>query len=455
MKTVHRTVVMAALGIASCSSPVPTNPPPPLPFGTASSMVDAGQPCIGRCSGTSVAPPTGLTDVPFTGLIDRPRTDLDAGARGDAAANDAGSTSGRTYDYVITRYVMDEAAEPGVTRPFFGFNVDGRFSPLVFRDRTSADCFYGDHFSSLDPDQNAGTCMTGVAGGGPDCQGGVDNQLPMLEYTFQQFIPAPSTTARWNNDVGGGQRLMMLRVSGVDGSLGPDLNDPEVQVRLYPYAYPGFASCGSIQSGNQTYYVDDRSLTRPGDLNSARLSYSGAIIAGRLRVSAPVGSMSPLRLPLQLVVFGEIVATDLHQPQLRGTLSDSNLSGGNLGGVVVPSDLLNMFLTAHPGFVYRDLLASLARDFVDVPTTGDAGLSCADSGGVIGVGLGFSGLRATIATTTVSRAPMGTCGASLSGDAGVRFDVQDVLEPVDVFIPAVPLDTGVPPDRGLVPDVRL
>nr|MBK7065462.1 hypothetical protein [Deltaproteobacteria bacterium] len=216
------------------------------------------------------------TDAGTTPATDVPTTPADAG-------------EARTYDYVINHLLLDEGAEPGVTtRAFYGFNLDGRISPTRPANQQPADCSRGDYFSTIDPDQNMGTCMAGTAGGGAACQGGVDNQLPNVGQTIMQFQASLNVQNTLNEQVDTGKFLILVRVTGVNGTLGPSLNDPSVHVLVYPFAYATFPNCANIQMANQMYQIDNRSLSTPGDLSSARLKFQGSIVNGRLRVN-PAG----------------------------------------------------------------------------------------------------------------------------------------------------------------------
>lgn len=203
----------------------------------------------------------GCGDDPVSATPDSgtPRTDV------PATPQDTGEA--RTYDYVINHLLLDEGAEPGVTtRAFYGFNLDGRTSPSRTASQQAADCSHGDYFSTLDPDQNMGTCAAGTAGGGAACQGGVDNQLPNVGQTIMQFQASLNLQNTLNEQVESGKFLIMVRISGVNGTLGPALNDPAVEVSVYPYAYAAFPNCANIQMANQMYQIDNRSLSTPGDL---------------------------------------------------------------------------------------------------------------------------------------------------------------------------------------------
>jgi hypothetical protein len=337
----------------------------------------------------------------------------------------------RTYDYVINHLLLDEGAEPGVTtRAFYGFNLDGRNSPSRTASQQAADCSHGDYFSTVDPDQNMGTCMAGAAGGGTGCQGGVDNQLPNVAQTISQFQPSLNVQNTLNEQVDTGKFLILVRVTGVNGTLGPSLNDQSVHVLVYPFAYATFANCANIQMAGQMYSVDNRSLTTAGDLSSARLQFDGSIVNGRLRVNPPAANPSAPNFSIPLAIMGMNLQLNLFQTQLRVTLGATDGTAGNLGGYLRQGDLIDALTTIPALMQFRDAAGPLIQGFVDIATAaalGDAGApataACDAPQGGIGVGLGFTTKSANIAATTVATPPSGVCGGAGTGsDAGVPHD---------------------------------
>lgn len=329
----------------------------------------------------------------------------------------------RSYDYVINRLLLDEGAEPGVTtRAFYGFNLDGRFSPSRTASQQAADCSHGDYFSSVDSDQNMGTCMAGSAGGGTGCQGGVDNQLPNVAQTIMQFQASLNVQALLNEQIDSGKLLILVRLTGVNGTLGPSLNDPSVHVLVYPFAYAAFGNCANIQMGNQMYSVDNRSLNTAGDLNSAKLQFEGSIVNGRLRVNPPAANATMPNFSLPLPLMGQNLQLDLYQTQLRVTPGATDGTNGNLGGYLRQTDLITALTTIPALMQFRDAAGPLIQGFVDI-ATGTPTASCDAPQGGIGVGLGFATKIATILPTTVAAAPSGVCGGAGTGsDAGVPHD---------------------------------
>ena len=320
----------------------------------------------------------------------------------DVPPVDAPPATGRTYDYVITRQMIDEGAEPGVTtRGFYGFNLDGRFSPSRTASQQPADCSHGDYFSTLDGDQNMGTCNPTMVGGGPGCQGGVDNQLPNVAQTIMQFQASLNVQDTINEQINSGRLLVLIRLVGIDGALGPTLNDPAVEVLLYNFAWATFPACADIARPNQTYTVDNRSLTVPGDLSSARSRSVGRIVNGRLQVDSGVDGFT-------IALFGG-PSTVLHETRLRFTPGEVSGEDGNLGGYIRQLDLLDSLTSMPALMMFRDAARPLIQGFVDI-ATGTPTATCESPDGGIGTGMGFRALRAVIAPTTVALAPTGVCG---------------------------------------------
>ncbi len=350
-----------------------------------------------------------------------PGTDVPVGTT-DTGGTPQDSGPGATYDYVINHLLLDEGAEPPATRGFYGFNLDGRNSPSTTAQQMAVDCSHGDYFSVVDADQNMGTCAAGSAGGGTGCRGGVDNQLPNVAQTIQQFQPSLDVQGTLNEQVESGKFLIVVRVTDVNGTLGPTLNDPSVNVLVYPYAFANFASCANIQMPNQSYTIDNRSLTTPGDLSTARLRFSGSIVNGRLRVAPPPasGANSP-NFSIPLSIMDMTLNLDLFQTQLRFNLTDG--SQGNLGGYLKQTTLITALTTIPALMQFRDAAAPLIQGFVDI-ATGTPTASCDNPEGGIGVGLGFTTRPAMLTPMGAAAGTAGNCGVSGSsgGDAGAPRD---------------------------------
>ncbi len=344
-----------------------------------------------------------------------PVEDIPAASAPDAAA--------RSYDYVINRMMLDEGAEPGVTtRAFYGFNLDGRFSPSRGASQQPEDCSHGDYFSVVDPDQNSGACMAGAVGGGTGCQGGIDNQLPNLAQTIMQFQASLNVQALLNVRLNAGRDLVLIRVSGVNGALGPALNDPAVTVQLYPFVSPMFADCADVARPNQMYAIDNRSLNVPGDLDSARVQFSGSIVNGRLRVTPTDASAAAPNFLLPLPVMGDTIDLPMYRTRFRFTMGETDGTSGNLGGYASQTDLVEALITIPALRQFRDAVGPLIQGFVDV-ATGEPVASCASPHGGIGIGIGFSAVRAVVAPMAVSGGVPGMCGAPPATDAGAPGDV--------------------------------
>ncbi len=336
-----------------------------------------------------------------------------SGACPDAGApRDVGSPPDpgvRSYDYVVNRFVLDPGAEPPINRGYYGFNVDAHYSPPVFASQQPNDCRHGDYFSVVDPDQNMGTCTNGAPSGGASCRGGVDNQFPNFAQTLQQFQASVNVERDLNANLNAGRTLWIVRVSGVDGALGPTLNDPSVDVKVYEHVAPLFADCADVARPGQMYAIDDRSLLVAGDLDSARLQFDGVIVNGRLRVTPPATAAAPgVRIPL--AIMGSTVDLPLRRTQLRLTLDETAGTLGNLGGYTPQTEFFEAFVALPALMQFRESLVPLIQGFVDV-ATGTTPLRCEHPDGAVGLGIGFSAVRAVVASMTVTSPPRGMCGA--------------------------------------------
>lgn len=374
-----------------------------------------------------------LGSLATLGLIMGCGSDPVPGNPADAGTGDTGTTPtdtgatpqdagpGATYDYVINRLLLDEGAEPPATRGFYGFNLDGRTSPSTTAQQQAADCSHGDYFSVVDSDQNMGTCAAGSAGGGMGCRGGVDNQLPNVAQTIQQFQPDLDVQGTINEQISDGGFLIVVRVTDVNGTLGPTLNDPSVRVLVYPYAFANFPNCANIQMPGQSYTIDNRSLNTAGDLSSAKLQFTGSIVNGRLRVAPPPasGANTP-NFSIPLSIMDMTLNLDLFQTQLRFDLRATEGTNGNLGGYLKQTTLITALTTIPALMQFRDAAAPLIQGFVDIATGTPA--SCDNPEGGIGVGLGFTARSATLSPMGAAAGTPGNCGVSGGGDAGAPRD---------------------------------
>jgi len=338
-------------------------------------------------------------------------SDTDSTPMGDGGTTtDTGGGAAQTFDYVITRLSLDSSAMVP-NRGSHGYNIDSRFSP-----RTGGmplDCDKADAFSPIDADQNMGTCMAGTANGGAGCQGGVDNQLPEIVETVGGLVGGGMDIgALLQEQISSGSLAVIVRVEGVNGTPGPTLNDPEVTVKLYPFAHPMFASCANIGMPNQPYQIDPRSV-EGNDISRARFTYSGRIVNGRLQVTTNDATRPGFSLGIP--VQDTTINLNLFSVQVRVNMVDG--SGGNLGGMVLRSDLAATL--AMPGLlpagITPETVNGLLGGFVDIATDpmNRPGMGSCDMGnaGGIGAGLGFETRPATIMPMLGARPMTGTCGA--------------------------------------------
>lgn len=328
---------------------------------------------------------------------------------GTSGGDGGGGGAGQTLDFVITRLSLDSSSMIA-NRGAHGFNVDSRFSPRT--GGMALDCEKADAFSPIDADQNMGTCTAGMANGGAGCQGGVDNQLPEIAETVGGLVGGGMDIgALVQEQITEGSLAVILRVEGVNGTPGPTLNDDTVTVKLYPFAHPMFASCASIGMPNQPYQVDPRSV-EGNDLARARFTYTGRIRNGRLQVtSSGTGPGFSLGIP----VSDNTINLNLFSVAMRFNLADG--SGGNLGGMVLRSDLAATL--AMPGLLPPGIMPAtvnaLLGGFVDIATDSmnRPGMGSCDmmNAGGIGAGLGFEVRPAMVNATVAARPMTGTCGA--------------------------------------------
>lgn len=334
-------------------------------------------------------------------------------AQSTTDAGDCEICPAQTYDYVITRLSLDSSAVVP-NRGSHGFNLDGRFST------GGLNTFFGcserrDAFSSLDNDQNMGVCTAGMMNGGRSCQGGVDNQMPRLAETIADMVGGGMDIgALLQEQISSGSLAVIVRVEGVNytPTHGPTLNDPEVTVKLYPFAHPMFASCAHIGIPNMPYQIDPRSV-EGNDISRARFTYSGRIVNGRLQVVS-FGDWGRPGFSIAIPMQNNNIPMNLFSVQMRINLKDG--SGGNLGGFVRRSDLVEalVFTNTLPGQNIGNV-NSLLAEFVDIavygtnPTSdGSCNLDLLDG---ISVGLGFETRPARIMPRPGARPMTGNCGA--------------------------------------------
>jgi hypothetical protein len=343
-------------------------------------------------------------DSSVTPTADAPpdRPVIDGGPPGEA----------RTYDYVVTGLTIDtDESAMSAARGFTGFNLDGRYSDLSTFD--PADCRHADFYSTLDPDQNMGMCLPGLTRGGPSCRGGVDNQLPAVAATVES-VAGMDVRDNIRTLVTGGSLSILVRVEGVNGVPGPTFSDPEVRVMVYNTAFPTFPNCSDIGTPGQTYAIADGSLTTPGDLSAARVRFTGHILNGRLYVDPPTSATPNFSIPIPL--GSSAAQVDLYRTQLRFDMTPDRGANGNLGGYARLTDLVPIVQAVAP--LPPVLLGSLLTGFVDVQEPAGDDMGCGQrrdsnglpASGAVGMGMGFTAVRAVIAPTTVTSRPSGACG---------------------------------------------
>jgi hypothetical protein len=374
--------------------------------------------CLAACSSQPAPADAGPPPPPPCAVGPAAR---DAAAPSDASVACAPNATepARSYDFAVTAFAIDPNQRPSaVARPVFGFNFDNTRSPTTRPAEGAPHCAYGDFTSSLDLDQNGDTngrpCTAGSAG----CTGGVDNQLPAVVEALGQFL-APGDPAReLNARIARGGYAMLIRVSDVNGPLGPTLCDPEVTVRVYR-GVPLAQRCASLREPGQPYAIAATALCAAGDPTSVRFAFPGAIVGGRLRVfPRPMQDPAPsLEIPLPRLNLDFDLDLELHNPVLRANLgADGTLSGGNLGGILLKRDLLTALERIPALRLFLAAAAPLIDGFVDIATPlGSPDAICTGIGsdrreqGGIGIGLGFTAIPAVITETVVAMPPDASC----------------------------------------------
>ncbi|MEZ4393083.1 MAG: hypothetical protein R3A48_18505 [Polyangiales bacterium] len=351
------------------------------------------------------------------------------GGTGGALCTPNATGAATTFDYVITTIAVDGNQTPSATaRPVFGFDLDNTRSPVTRPAEGAPHCAHGDFTSMLDQDQNADAMGRPCAAGSAGCSGGVDNQLPAVVDALGQFMAGLDVGNLLREQINSGSLVLLARVSDVNGELGPTLCDDNVTIRLY-LGYPMFSNCANIQMPNQMYAIAASSVMNPMDPSSALIQFPGSIVNGRLRVRPSAGMASRPSFSIPLPISGvDGLSLDLYNTQLRVTMNaDGTGSNGNLGGVILKRDLLTALGRVPQLMPFLAAAAPLLDGFVDVATPlGGTGSLCTGMGasgmeeGGIGLGLGFTTVRANIANMVLSDRMTGTCGAGTGGggDAG-------------------------------------
>ncbi len=327
----------------------------------------------------------------------------DPGAAGNGCDASTEPQEPRAYNYVFRTLTVDQGTGGMAPSPWThnhgvtGFNLDGRYSAPAAA--MPADCTHGDFFSTLDPDQNMGTCATGAARGGSACNGGVDNQLPDLADMVSGF--GADLRAEFRDQLRQGRLALLVRITDVNGTPGPCFNDSSVHVSVYATGRPMFADCAESGAPGQPYAID--SVSR-------ETTFTGRIVNGRLVVEPPAPS-SRANLMLNLSVRGMPFPLPLLQTQLRMNMTPDTGTGGNLGGYVTLRDLATSIHQLYPAGVPRKTVQSFHASLVDIQLpTGDP-MGCTAPNGAVGVGLGFTAVRATILPARVAGPQPGMCGS--------------------------------------------
>lgn len=336
------------------------------------------------------------TDVP---LIDGPMEDrgpvvvdvpqdLTPTVRPDAVVPgpDVVTPSSRTYDYALVQLSIDSNTSASFAHT--GFNLDGRYSPAV--GQQPADCDHRDFYSSIDPDQNRDGCTRGPAA----CVGGVDNQFPELASASQMLVDWRQLYA---TEVAAGRITYLLRVEGVESLI----NDNQVIVSIFK-GHPMFPSCGRIGSLAQPYAIDQPSLLA----GVARFRYAGVIRNGRLSLAVAPGSVGNF-FELPTPSFFREAPLGLSSFNLRVTLTPDAGVDGNLGGRTPRANLITVFTSNPLAAMYRNVIEGLVNGLTDIQTMN----SCDAPNGAVGMGMGFSLVRAVIQPTPVFGPVPGMCGS--------------------------------------------
>ncbi len=340
----------------------------------------------------------------------------DAGTDTNTPPVDAGPD--QTFDYVINAITVDSAAGGMAPNPatstagVTGFDLDGlKSTPADAAMRGSAACSHADFFSTIDPDQNTGNCVAGMPRGGAACQGGVDNQLPEIANTIMGFGTDLRMTL--SEQVAAGKVAILVRVTGVNGTPGPTLNDSAVRISVYPTSRPMFAACSNIGMPGQMFAVDNASLNTAGDLDSAKIQFDGSIVNGRLRVApAAAGGASMPNFTFNLPIMNMNIPLALFKTQLRVDMTPDRGANGNLGGYAQLAPLASMLGVLLPAGIPPATVQTVLQSLVDVQDPAGNAMGCSAPNGGISLGLGFTTVRAVIAPMTVMGALAGMCGSN-------------------------------------------
>jgi hypothetical protein len=338
-----------------------------------------------------------------TGCGSDPVASTGDAATGADATPDQASGPPQTFDYVISALSIDQAMGGMAPNPMTynqgvaGFNLDNRFSGPA--GAMPADCAHGDFFSTLDPDQNMGTCAAGTARGGAACNGGVDNQLPEIGNIVSGFGTDIRMTIE--EQISMGKIAILVRVSDVNGTPSPTLNDGSVNVTVFTTGRPMFASCAMRTMPGAAYAIDT---------TTQEATFTGRIVNGRLVVNPPAAA-GMANFTLNLPIMNMNIPLRLFQTQLRVNMTPDTGTGGNLGGYVPLADLSMMLATLLPAGIPPATVQTVLASLVDIQLPMGDAMGCTAPNGGISLGLGFNTTRATIQSARVTGAQTGMCGS--------------------------------------------
>ncbi len=330
------------------------------------------------------------------------------GTTGGTAVVDAGVDTGVdvpppiALDLVISVWAANADREPGAPRAVYGFNLDNRFSSWTPGAQVPPDCAHGDHFSTLDPDQNQGTCVEGVPGGGSLCRGGVDNQFPVIVGAVANFLPESDPISLTNRRRITGRSLYALRVRDINGTPGPTLDDRSVEADLVR-VWAAFPDCALLGSRDQPFALS----TEPP------LRMTGSVVRGRLRLRLAEGSGTG-EFPVP-GIGDDVLTMPMRGVVLRVGLTPEGIAGdGNLGGYVRRSALLELATPVPGGPRGGPDLNQFLTTLLDLATPiGLPVATCSAPEGAMGVGLGFGVARIRILPAPpIDRPAPGHCGSA-------------------------------------------
>ncbi len=343
----------------------------------------------------------GCGSDPATGPTPTGDAAADSPSGNDAAA-DAPSGPPQTFDYVINAITIDGTSGADLNpmthnQGVSGFNLDGRFSGPM--GAMPADCAHGDFFSTLDPDQNMGTCAGGMARGGASCTGGVDNQLPAIASAVGGFGADIRMTI--GDQLSQGKLSILVRISDVNGTPGPTFNDDSVNVSVFTVGRPMFASCGMRNMPGQAYAIDSM---------SQEITFTGRIVNGRLVINPPAATGMP-NFTFTLPIMNMNIPLRLFQTQLRASVTPDNGTGGNLGGYIPLADLTTMLTPLLPSGISPSVVRTVLSSLVDIQYPMGNAMGCTDPNGAIALGFTFTTVRAVVQSARVTGAQTGMCGS--------------------------------------------